>query len=268
MNQSSIGNVAPRSEADLATLAVDAVARRRAFVRYYKEGPVPKLRLVEGHDDANGPRVSVIIPTTDGARGGYLDALLRQLENQALQTFEVIIVIGDRRQGRAINTAAEIARGALIVTMVDGTKIWPRDLLEKIAAAFEADATIGIAGVANLVPDDAPWVVRRAMRELPRRSSTIADRVTDTDMAEHPCWAIRRETFYAIGSEHEIIPRGRDPYLRREVPARGLCVVVLTNLWVHHLLPPTLRGILKQYHRNGVGDDEVQEHELEAFRHV
>jgi glycosyltransferase involved in cell wall biosynthesis len=248
----------PHPAPDFTALAVEAVARRQSFVRYFKDGPVPKLRIVEGRAASGSPRVSVIIPTADGARGGYLDALLRQLDAQTLQSFEVIIVIGDRRQGRAINTAAAIARGDLIVTMDDDTRIGPDDLLERIAAAFDADPTLGIAGVANVVPSDASWILRRAMRELPRRSSAVATRIVDSDMAEHPCLAIRRETFYAIGGEHEIIPRGLDPYLRREVRGRGLRVVVLPHLWIHHLLPPTLRGILRQYHRNGVGSAFVK----------
>ncbi len=30
-------------------------------------------------------------------------------------------------------------------------------------------------------------------------------------------------------------------------------MVVIPNAWIHHLLPPTLSGILRQYFRNGVG---------------
>jgi hypothetical protein len=93
--------------------------------------------------------------------------------------------------------------------------------------------------------------VRRAMRELPRRSSALVDTITDSDMAEHPCLAIRRVLFYRVGGEHEWIPRGLDPYLRREVRRLGYRVVLVPNAWIHHLLPPTLGAILRQYHRNG-----------------
>ncbi len=198
-------------------------------------------------------RVSVIVPTADGRRGGHLARLLAQLARQTYQRIEVIVVAGDRRQGRAINTGAALARGEILVTMDDDTRIGHDDLLERIVEHFDADATIGMAGVSNLVPPDVPRIVRRAMRELPRRSSAPVDGVTDSDMAEHPCLAVRRDVFYRIGGEHEWIPRGLDPYLRREVRHLGYRVVVLPKAWIHHLLPFTFRGIVSQYFRNGAG---------------
>lgn len=227
--------------------------KRRAFVRHLKDGPPPRIRVIDGREGAGDPAVSIIIPTADGARGGNLTRLLGQIEQQSLREFEVLVVQGDRRQGRAINTAAAIARGEILVTMDDDTQLGHPDLLEKIVGAFAADSSIGIAGVANLPPADASWVVRRAMREVPRRSSPLVSRVTESDMVEHPCLAIRRELFYRVGGEHELIPRGLDPYLRREVRRAGFRVVVIPDAWIHHLLPPTLRGVLRQYFRNGVG---------------
>jgi cellulose synthase/poly-beta-1,6-N-acetylglucosamine synthase-like glycosyltransferase len=233
-------------------LAAQAFERRKSFVRYLKEGPPPRVRVLRGREGEH-PRLSIIIPTAGENRSGLLTQLLGQLGAQTEQRFEVILVQGDRRQGRAINTGAAIARGEVLVTMDDDTRIGHPELLERILRAFETDPTIGIAGVANLPPADAPWVVRRAMRELPRRSSPLVDRVTDSDLAEHPCLGIRREVFYRVGGEHEWIPRGLDPYLRREVRRLGYRVVVIPNAWIHHLLPPTLWGILRQYFRNGVG---------------
>jgi GT2 family glycosyltransferase len=179
--------------------------------------------------------------------------LLQQLDEQPFQSIEVIVVEGDRRQGRAINTAAAIARGSLLITMDDDTRLGDPRVIEKLVAAFEADPTIGIAGVSNLIPDGAPPIVRRAMRELPRRSSAPVQSVMDSDMAEHPCLAIRRDVFRQVGGEHEVIPRGLDPYLRREVRRLGHRVVVIPDTWIHHLLPSSPRGILRQYFRNGVG---------------
>lgn len=252
---SNIGEDAPGSRLALRPLppavCAEAVARRRTFVRYLQEGPLPRLHAAAA--SAGEPRVTVIVPTADGSRGGNLARLVAQLAGQTYRRFEVIVVEGDRRQGRAINTAAALARGDLLVTMDDDTRLGHDDLLERLVRAFDDDATIGIAGVGNLVPADAPRVVRRAMRELPRRSSPVVDRVTDSDLAEHPCLGIRKALFYRIGGEHEWIPRGLDPYLRREVRRAGYRVVVIPHAWIHHLLPPTLRGILRQYVRNGRG---------------
>ncbi|HXX39010.1 MAG TPA: glycosyltransferase [bacterium] len=239
--------------ADATTQAAAAAAMRRTFVRYMREGPPPRIRVIPGSDPAVPPPVTVIIPTADGTRGGNLGRLLDDLRRQTFARFEIVVVEGDRRQGRAINTAAAIARGDILVTMDDDTRLGHDDLLERITGVFSADPSIGIAGVSNVTPPDASWIVRRAMRELPRRSSKLVDTVTDSDMAEHPCLAIRKDVFYRIGGEHEWIPRGLDPYLRQEVRRIGYRVVVTPHAWIHHLLPSTLRGILRQYFRNGVG---------------
>jgi len=238
---------------DAAALAAEGVAGRSAFVRYRLDGPPPRVRRVSGRDADGGVRITVIIPTADGRRGGNLNRLLAQLTRQTYQRIEVIVVAGDRRQGRAINTGAALARGDILVTMDDDTRIGHDDLLRRIVDAFDADASIGMAGVSNLVPADVPWIVRRAMRELPRRTSQTVAVVTDSDMVEHPCLAVRRDVFRQVGGEHEWIPRGLDPYLRAEVRASGYRVVVLPHAWIHHLLPGTLRGILAQYFRNGAG---------------
>jgi len=237
---------------DVLNLAAEAFTKRRSFVRYLRDGPPARIQVIPGRD-AESPQVTIIIPTTDGDRGGNLERLLAQIQQQAFQRFEVIIVHGDRRQGRAINAAAAIARGEILLTMDDDTRLGRDDLIGKVVTALTSDGTIGIAGVSNLVPAFAPWLVRRAMRELPRRSSRLVSQITDSDMAEHPFLAIRKDLFRLIGGEHELIPRGLDPYLRREVRRAGYRVVVLPNAWIHHLLPETLPGILRQYFRNGMG---------------
>jgi glycosyltransferase involved in cell wall biosynthesis len=238
---------------DSRDLAVSAAEKRKAFVRHVREGSLPRIQVISGGEGGSTPSVTIIIPTADGRRGGNLAQLLAQIEQQTFQQFEIILVVGDRRQGRAINLAAAISRGDILLTMDDDTRLGREDLIERIVAAFAADSTIGIAGVSNSVPADAPWVIRRAMRELPRRSSAAVREMTDSDMAEHPCLAIRKEIFYRVGGEHELIPRGLDPYLRREVRRLGYRVVIIPGPGIHHLLPGTLGGILRQYFRNGVG---------------
>ena len=239
-----------RSINDRATAAVE---KRRAFVRYLKNGPVPEITTALQTEDGTEPRVTVVIPTANTSRAHHLSRLLQQIQGQSLRSVEIVIVAGDRRQGRAINTAAAIARGDILVTMDDDTQLGDPRLLEKLVAALDRDRAIGIAGVASRIPQDAPSIVRRAMRELPRRSSPVVQVVTDSDMAEHPCLAIRKALFYEIGGEHELIPRGLDPYLRREVRRRGYRVVVIPDAWIYHLLPPTYQAILRQYFRNGHG---------------
>jgi len=233
-------------------IAAANTARRR-FVRHANTDS--QARLSRAYGRAAGPdrppRVSIIIPTADGQRYGYLPRLLEQIEQQTYQSIEVFLAEGDNRQGRAINAAAGVAQGEFILTFDDDTSLGTPDVIERVIEPFARDPKIGMAGVANRIPEDAPWLVRRIMAEVPRRSSPEVSEVTDSDMAEHPCLAMRREVFYEVGGEHEVVPRGLDPYLRRAFREAGCRVVVAPGVWIHHLPPPTLGQVLKQFYRNG-----------------
>lgn len=224
----------------------------RAFVKHRNDDPPPRQPgVTRRHADGRTVRVSVVIPTADGSRDGYLPALLTQLESQTFQDFEVIVVEGDNRQGRAINTAVDQARGEYIVTFDDDTRLGDRHVIERLVSVLEADEEIGMVGGANVLPPDVSPFVRRVMRELPRRLTQPVDRVTDSDMAEHPCLAMRRSVFMQVGGENELIPRGLDPYLREAVRSAGLRVVVAPGIRYHHLPPRRLRELLRQFFRNG-----------------
>ena len=58
--------------------------------------------------DSTPINLSVVIPTIDANRDGYFPKLLTQIGYQDLKGFEVIVVRGDSRQGRAINIAAAL----------------------------------------------------------------------------------------------------------------------------------------------------------------
>jgi hypothetical protein len=195
--------------------------------------------------------VSVIIPTSDAYRDGYFPRLLKQLKQQTFQDFEVIIVKGDPRQGRAINTGAALARGEILITLDDDTRLGHPEVFENLVAVLRKHPGIGMAGVANIVPGRAPWLVRRVMQEVPRRSSDMVSEITESDMAEHPCCAIPRRVFFEVGGENEIIPRGLDPYLRAEIRKAGYRVVVIPDTFIHHLPPAGFRKLMRQFFRNG-----------------
>jgi glycosyltransferase involved in cell wall biosynthesis len=52
---------------------------------------------------------------------------LNQLSQQTVKDFETIVIKGDKRQGRAINTGVDFARGTYIVTLDDDTSLQSRD---------------------------------------------------------------------------------------------------------------------------------------------
>ena len=223
----------------------------RPWVRYRNDAAIPAKVQLERPIQHPAPEVSVLIPTSDGAREGYLPGLLEQLQHQDLQAFEVLVVVGDNRQGRALNTAADLARGEILITLDDDSRLSDPSTFSRLVKALKADPSIGMAGGSNQAPPDARGLVRRVMEELPRRSSPAVDRVTDSDMAEHPCLAMPKAAFCAVGGENELIPRGLDPYLRTAFREAGYRVVVVPEVVYHHLPPTTLAGLVRQFFRNG-----------------
>ncbi len=222
----------------------------RPFVKYPKgqsEGTIEIWR----NEIVAPPKISIIIPTVDKTRDGYLPALLKQINQQTYRNWELIIIIKDSRQGRAINCGVQLATGKYIVTFDDDTKLGSPDLLAKMVAHMEKHSQFGMAGVANIPPKNASWFVKKIMAQLPRRTSPIVNKIVESDMAEHPCAIFPRNVFMAIGGENELIPRGLDPYLRAEIRKAGYKVVVLPNLYIHHLPPANFQKFCKQFFRNG-----------------
>ena len=68
------------------------------------------IETIEYGENRLPPVVSVIIPTRDGDRRGLLKGLLHDLREQTVRSFEVLLIIGDPRQGRAINRGVAKAR--------------------------------------------------------------------------------------------------------------------------------------------------------------
>ena len=221
---------------------------RREFVAHRNADAASEVQVIDG---GAVPALSVIIPTRDADCGGNFAKLLEDIRRQSLQQHEVIIVKGDTRQGRAINTGAALARAEILVTLDDDARLGDGRVFERLLAVMRAHPDIGMAGAPNLIPDDAPWLVRAAMEQLPRKRTPPVREITDSDLAEHGCLAIRKSVFYQVGGEHEWLPRGLDPYLRSRVRQAGYRVVVIPDAWYHHLPPRTMQALARQAFRNG-----------------
>lgn len=222
----------------------------RPFVRHRNPAPSPG-RVWHDPVGEGEPLVTVVIPTSDADRGGYFGQLLEQMGRQTLRQYELIVVLGDPRQGRAINIAAALARGRYLLTLDDDTALHAPEAFANLAAVMEARPKVGLAGGNNVIPDGVNPLVRRAMQQIPRRSWTPVPEVTESDLAEHPCLIMRAEEFKAVGGENEWLPRGLDPYLRQAFRDLGKLVVVVPGVIYSHLPPTTWRGLLRQYVRNG-----------------
>ena len=204
------------------------------------------------------PMVSIIIPSLDDSREGTLNALLRDLEKQTFQDYELHVIRGDRRQGRAINRGARKARGEVLLILDDDTRMANEEVVERVVRCVRGDQTIGMAGASTLIPDWATPLQRKAMEALPRRTFPLVDQVTDSDMAQHPCCAIRKDVFHEVGGEREDIVRGLDPDLRHRIREAGYRVVIAPQCGIYHMLPDTFSGLMRMAFRNGMGSAYAQ----------
>ncbi|MBN1417418.1 MAG: glycosyltransferase, partial [Planctomycetes bacterium] len=201
-----------------------------------------------------------IVPTLDGRRGGRLARLRQDLRRQTFRDFETIVVVGDPRQGRAINRAARLGRGEILITLDDDTLLVSPEVFARLIEALDADPSIGIAGASTVVPTGASRFQGIASHEIPRRLFPIVRETIDSDMAQHPCMAIRRHVFERVGGEDEELVRGLDPLLRHKVREAGYRVVIAARAWVSHPLPEGLRAVLRMYFRNGRGSAFAHRH--------
>ncbi len=222
----------------------------RPFVKYLNSSLSPgkfcKLATKNTQID-----LSVVIPTSDAYRSGYFPKLIEQIQEQKYSNYEVIIIKEDPRQGRAINIGAAISQGKYLLTLDDDSSIPDSETFGRLVSVMEIQGEIGIAGGSNIIPKEASPFVRRVMQEIPRRSWDPVRKITDSDLAEHPCMIMRTDEFKDVGGENELIPRGLDPYLREEFRKAGKRVVIVPDVVYHHLPPDTFSRLIRQFYRNG-----------------
>jgi GT2 family glycosyltransferase len=222
----------------------------RDFVKYRLDGFRGEiLRCAHPHASA---RLTAIIPTRDAYGKGWFPLLFEQLQRQSIwDQAELVVIKGDNRQGRAINVGAALAKGRYILTMDDDEVLGDDRVLERLLEVMENNPDIAMAGGINVIPPDAPYFVRRAMKEIPRRSTPPVTEVTDSDMAEHGLLMMKKEVFTHVGGENELLPRGLDPYLRQEFRKAGYRVVVVPGANYSHFPPKTLFKLINQFYGNG-----------------
>jgi glycosyltransferase involved in cell wall biosynthesis len=222
----------------------------RQFVRHRLSGFKGEILGLDHFPDS--PSVTVIIPTRDAYGKGRFPVLLDHLKRQTIwNETELIIVKGDNRQGRAINMGADLARAKYILTLDDDEHLVGDNVLEILLQAMEKNHDIGMAGGRNVIPLDTTSFVRRTMEEIPRRSTPPVSTITDSDMAEHGLLIMQKDVFTVVGGENELLPRGLDPYLRREFRKAGYRVVVVPGAEYSHLPPATWTKLMKQFYGNG-----------------
>ncbi len=201
----------------------------------------------------NDKEYSLIIPVLKIEKNLYLDSILESLSEQTLKPLVVHLIVGDYRQGRAINFGVRKSDTKYIGTVDDDSQIDDPNLFKKLIDAMENDISIGMGGGSCIIPNFASNFQKRAMKEIPRRFFPVQEENIDSDMVQHPCLVMPRKLFLEIGGEDEELIRGLDPVLRKKVRDAGKRVAIIADTWIYHLIPDGLWKIIKMYYRNGRG---------------
>jgi glycosyltransferase involved in cell wall biosynthesis len=206
---------------------------------------------------------SLVIPVLKIEGNPWLPGLLESLKKQTLLPKAIHLVIGDRRQGRAINYGVSKCETPYIGTVDDDSVIDDPHLFKKILTEMVDDESIGLAGSACEIPEFASSFQKKAMVEIERRFFPTQKSTIDSDMVQHPCLMMKKKLFDAIGGEDEELIRGLDPVLRKKVRDKGKRVAIIKETWVYHLLPDSYSKLVKMYFRNGKGSAYAQKHHPE-----
>ncbi len=224
--------------------------------------------VVRVHGMENGsPKVSVLIPSLDGYRNGNVPFLISQLENQTFKDLEVLVVKGVRPNGKARNVGAREARGKILISIDDDVTLGHERVVENLVRYLESDGTIGLLGISKLIPEGSTRLQRRIAKEIPRSVSPVYDRLTEGDLVDHVCHAIRRELYFKIGMENENIIRGTDPDLRYRLKKAGYRVAICPDSWGYHPVPDKFSKLLRMFFCSGMGSAWVQRHYPEYAIH-
>jgi len=203
--------------------------------------------------DRTHRRVSVIIPSRDGYRDGFVPRLLESIEAQTFTDYDLHIVKGVFPQGKAINQGVRESKGDIVLVLDDDSRLADNTVFQRLVDALDSDPAIGFAGASIVVPPEASAFQQRASKQFPRFNTPVVDEIVDSDLACHGCVAIPRSVFEAVGREREDIIRGLDPDLRVRMRKAGYRVVLVPHARIYHPLPEGWRKLLRIFFRNGYG---------------
>lgn len=227
------------------------------------------------------PKVTVIIPSLDGSRGGNVNKLKKDLNSQTLRPYEIIVVVGVSPNGRARNTGVERAKKDtdFYVFIDDDTILGNEKVIESLVSPFynhDADRgdwtlsskedrassvnkkPVGMTGPSQLIPEDSNWIQRMAARQVPRSLMPVQEKLIDSDMVSHMCLCIPAELFRDLGMEHPDIISGTDPDLRYRVREAGYRICVVPHSWAYHPMPPTIPELMKRFYNKGKNSATVR----------
>lgn len=193
----------------------------------------------------NEPKISVIVPSFDGFRGGNVEKLKEQLNAQTIKPHEIIVVIGVSPNGKARNEGVKKASGDFYVFIDDDVTLGHDRVLKNLVKPFLEKTNVGMTGPSQLIPEDSNRFQRVASKQIPRSLFPVQTKLVDSDMVTHMCLCMPAELFKKVGWENPDIIAGTDPDLRYRVRKAGYRVCVVPDTWAYHPMPETFWKLMK-----------------------
>jgi O-antigen/teichoic acid export membrane protein/glycosyltransferase involved in cell wall biosynthesis len=205
------------------------------------------------------PRVSIIVPTRDGA----IAKLKASLDAQTFRDYELIVVAGVSPAGRARNQGVQQAQADLLLFIDDDAFCGAPDMLERLVGIADERSDFAVIGPAKILPPNASSLQRRIAHEVPRWVFPITNTLIESNPTTEAygftalsttCILMRRACFEAVGGFDETLPTGPEDteffYRLRKLGAR---FAVAPHTWVCHPTPTTLPALLRKSFAYGTG---------------
>lgn len=212
----------------------------------------------------DSPRVSVIIPSLDGYREGNVKKLLSDFKRQSLKDLEVKLIKGITPNGKARNIGAKETKGKILIFIDDDVVLGNDKVLENLIRPLETDEKTAMTGAYIEIEEDAKYIQREYFK-IVSDNPLIRDALNCKKWVQHSCLAIKRSVFEEIGGEDEGLMTGTDVDLNMRVKAKGYNVSIAPDALVYHIMPNTIKRVVKKAFMWGVGSAYAEKMTPEIF---
>jgi len=239
---------------------------------------IPERLAMDYSRDAaeSRPEIAVIIPSIRGKA----DRLVQCLNRQTWTPDEIQVIEGIHPNGRARNLGVASLeplpawnKDRILVFIDDDALPGSPELIEKMVIPLLGDEgdqapTVGVSGVARVLPSSANWFQRRVAAEIPRTINPVPDHLIETNpplrgyghsLITTTCCALWQSTYHEVGGFSESLTSGVDTDFFYRVRSRGYRFVMPPDVFVEHPAPRNLTALWRKFYWYGIGyGQEVQ----------
>lgn len=198
------------------------------------------------------PKMSIVIPSLDGDRGGNVARLVKSIKDQSYKDVEIIIAVGEYPNGHARNVGFSkcSSTSEFLVFFDDDVSFNDENLLSKFEKALRI-SDHGLVGAAQQPPiGSTPFQLWLAY-DLGKASISVQTTYKQSEMVTHAGMACRRDVWILHEGEDSTLVTGTDTDLRERIRQSGYKVVLVPETLVYHPLPKEVLSIFRGALRHG-----------------